>query len=192
MHVRTMPFSTPDKNLLQFIGMAVSALIAFVGLVLNYLNVSRAFARSGGQVFQVNRLTWQIDVVKEALSIVTIGSIAFAIVIQLGKMYQKRGKIASNFACFKKMAAKGARRVRQSFGGSDEVQLELPELQPPSAEPVLSLNRVGDTDRRRRLARLSMDRSEAASAGDEGAGDEVNPFRIGNPLNEVRRQTTSV
>ena len=191
-----MPFSTPDKNLLQFIGMAVSALIAFVGLVLNYLNVSRAFARSGGQVFQVNRLTWQIDVVKEALSIITIGGIVLAIVIQAVKMglkaYQKRGKIASNFVCFKEMAAKGARRVRQSFGGSDEVQLELPELQPPSAEPVLSLNRVGDTDRRRRLARLSMDRSEAASAGDEGAGDEVNPFRIGNPLNEVRRQTTSV
>ena len=184
-----MPFSTPDKNLLQFIGMAVSALIAFVGLVLNYLNVSRAFARSGGQVFQVNRLTWQIDVVKEALSIVTIGGIALAIVIQLGKMYQKRGKIASNFACFKNMAAKGARRVRQSFGGSTEVQFELPELQPPSAEPV---NCGGDTDRRRRLARLSMDRSEAASAGGEGAGEEDNPFRICNPLNEGCRQTASV
>ena len=195
-----MPFSTPVKNLLQFIGMTVSALIAFVGLVLNYLNVSRDYARSGGQVFQVKRLTWQIDVVKEVLSIITIGSIVLAIVIQAVKMglkaYQKRGKIASKFACFKNMAAKGARRVRQfssSFGGSTEVQLELPELQPSSAGTVPSLDRTDDSDRRGRLARLSMNRSEAVSAGGAGAvnmpGEEEQIALSGascrkNPLNE--------
>ena len=201
-----MPFSTPVKNLLQFIGMTVSALIAFVGLVLNYLNVSRDYARSGGQVFEVKRLTWQIDMVKEALSIITIGGIVLAIVIQAAKIglkaYQKRDKIASKFACFKNiacfknMAAKGARRVRQfssSFGGSTEVQLELPELQPSSAGTVPSLDRTDDSDRRGRLARLSMNRSEAVSAGGAGAvnmpGEEEQIALSGascrkNPLNE--------
>ena len=204
-----MPFSTPEKNLLQFIGMVVSALIAFVGLVLNYLNVSRDYARSGGQVFQVKRLTWQIDVVKGALSIITIGGIVLAIVIQAAKTglkaYQGRGKIASNFTSAKRMAASGVRRARRfssSFGGSTNVQLELPELQSSPAEPVPSLDRI---DRRGRLARLSMDASEAVSAGGAGAvnmpgegeqvissGGEDSAKCQRNPLNGVHVQPASV
>ena len=209
VHVRTMPFSTPEKNLLQFIGMAVSALIAFVGLVLNYLNVSRDYARLGGQVFQVKRLTWQIDVVKGALSIITIGGIVLAIVIQAAKTglkaYQGRSKIASNFTSAKRMAANGVRRARRfssSFGGSTNVQLELPELQSSPAEPVPSLDRI---DRRGRLARLSMDASEAVSAGGAGAvnmpgegeqvissGGEDNATCKRNPLNGVHVQPASM
>ena len=116
VHIRTMPFSTLTKNLLEFIGQAVSALIAFTGLVLNHLNVSLDLARSGGQVFEVERLTRQIETVKAVLSVITIGSIVVASILQTIKTalkaYEKRAKIARNLAAAKKVAEKGANRVR--------------------------------------------------------------------------------
>ena len=111
VHVRMMPFNTPAKNLIQFIGMAVSALIAFTGLVLNYLKVSQDKARLAGQVFQEMRLGWQSDAVRMALSVITIGSFAIAIVIQAIKMgariYKKGSKIA-------KKVRTGSKFVRRS------------------------------------------------------------------------------
>ena len=49
VHVRWQPFSTLKKNILQFIGINVTALIAFGGLVLNYLGASLLNARLEGQ-----------------------------------------------------------------------------------------------------------------------------------------------
>ena len=111
-----MPFSSLTKNVLEFIGQAVSALIAFTGLVLNHLNVSLDMARLGGQVFEVERLTRQIETVKTALSTITIGGIVVASILQTTKtalkMYEKRAKIARNLAAAKIVAEEGARRVR--------------------------------------------------------------------------------
>ena len=111
-----MPFSTLTKNLLEFVGQAVSALIAFTGLVLNHLNVSLDLARSGGQVFEVERLTRQIDTVKAVLSVITIGGIVVASILQTIKTalktYEKRAKIARNLVAAKKVAEEGASRVR--------------------------------------------------------------------------------
>jgi hypothetical protein len=106
-----MPFNTPAKNLIQFIGMAVSALIAFTGLVLNYLKVSQDKARLAGQVFQEMRLGWQSDAVRMALSVITIGSFVIAIVIQAIKMGAKIYKKGSKIA---KKVRTGSKFVRRS------------------------------------------------------------------------------
>jgi hypothetical protein len=79
--------------------------------VLNYLKVSQDKARLAGQVFQEMRLGWQSDAVRMALSVITIGSFAIAIVIQAIKMgariYKKGSKIA-------KKVRTGSKFVRRS------------------------------------------------------------------------------
>ena len=141
VHIRTMPFSTLTKNLLEFVGQAVSALIAFTGLVLNHLNVSLDMARLGGQVYEVERLTRQIEMVKAALSTITIGGIVVASIIQtiktVLKTYEKRAKIARNLAAAKKVAekvaGKGASRVRTA-GRTTMIKINK-RRPPPSSIP---------------------------------------------------------
>ena len=201
VHIWLVPFNTPEKNLLQFVGLALSALIAFAGLVLNYLTVSLNEARLAGQVFKAQRLEAQIDAVKMALSAITIGGVVIIGIIQAVKtgfkVYHKRDKIANTLAS-------GVRKVRavSRITNRNSADVELPEVQPSSVEPVPSLDRIDDIDRRERLARLSMNRSQAASAaggtGGAGAantpgegdpagspGGEFNEFCFENPLDSV-------
>ena len=213
MHIWLVPFNTPEKNLLQFVGLSMSALIAFAGLVLNYLNVSLDKAKLAGQLFKARRLMWQIDAVKLALSAITIGGFVVVGIIQAVKFYRKRGKIANTLAS-------GARKVRRMTriknrssagpGATPTSDVELQDLQQLPAVPVPSLELIEDIDRSDgRLARLSMDAasrsSEAVSAGGAGAaitqgggeqaalpGGGVNGFCFENPLNEEHAQTASV
>jgi hypothetical protein len=154
-----MPFSSLTKNVLEFIGQAVSALIAFTGLVLNHLNVSLDMARLGGQVFEVERLMRQIETVKAALSTITIGGIVVASILQTTKtalkMYEKRSKIARNLAAAKIVAEEGARRVRTA-GRTTMIQINNRRSVPRTLHalvPSLKLPR-GKADDDALLARL--------------------------------------
>ena len=137
-----MPFNTPAKNLIQFIGMAVSALIAFTGLVLNYLKVSQDNARLAGQVFQEMRLGWQSDAVRMALSVITIGSVAIAIVIQAIKMGVKIYRNGSKIAKKVRTVSKFVRRSNTRSTAMPSLELdgvELPERL-PAGNPGLFSN----------------------------------------------------
>ena len=129
VQLRTDPFSTPAKNLLQFIGTAVSALVAFFGLIINYLNVSRAYAKLAGQVEEAARLTWQIDAFKKTLAVITIGGIACAAIIQVYKLGRKRRKIGKKVASMKNKVVKGVRKFRQRISSASAApEVELPDM----------------------------------------------------------------
>ena len=183
VHIWTVPFNTPAKNLLQFVGLSFSTLIAFTGLVLNYLNVSRDKARLAGQVFEVRRLTSRINAVKGALSVIIISGVVITAVIQAVKtglkVYRNWGKITNTLASGARKCVGAMSRIKKRCSAGPRIpptlDMELPELpeeQPSSAEPVPSLDRVGDIDRRGRLARLAMNASEAA-ANTPGEGDRA-------------------
>ena len=184
VHIWTVPFNTPAKNLLQFVGLSFSTLIAFTGLVLNYLNVSRDKARLAGQVFEVRRLTSRINAVKGALSVIIIGGVVVTAIIQAVKtglkVYRNWGKITDTLASGARKVARTMSRIKNRCSAGPRIppilDMELPGLpeeQPSSVgEPVPSLDRVGDIDRRERLARLSMNASEAA-ANTPGEGDRA-------------------
>ena len=184
VHIWTVPFNTPAKNLLQFVGLSFSTLIAFTGLVLNYLNVSRDKARLAGQVFEVRRLTSHINAVKWALSVIIIGGLVVTGILQAVKtglkVYRNWGKITDTLASGARKVARTMSRIKNRCSAGPRIppilDMELPGLpeeQPSSVgEPVPSLDRVGDIDRRERLARLSMNASEAA-ANTPGEGDRA-------------------
>ena len=116
-------------------------------------------ARLGGQVFEVERLTRQIETVKAALSTITIGGIVVASILQTTKtalkMYEKRSKIARNLAAAKIVAEEGARRVRTA-GRTTMIQINNRRSVPRTLHalgPTLKLPR-GKADDDALLARL--------------------------------------
>ena len=102
-----MPFNSRTKNATQFVGLVISALVAFSGLVLNYLNSALEIARLS-RTGKEEGLKRDITNLKAALAAITLGSIALAILFAVIKTARKglkhRAAIAKKlcFCCRKK------------------------------------------------------------------------------------------
>ena len=138
VHVRWRPFSTTKKNVLQFIGINVTALIAFGGLVLNYLGSSLLNARFEGQGLKQQKLENQIEAFKTVVAAVTIGGIVLAVGIETASFvhgqYNKRYQTARNMSRLKsRVSTWKAGKRRTSSQNKQEPAAAAVEISPAGA-----------------------------------------------------------
>ena len=123
LHMRLLPYDTLDKNLIQFVGMAVSTLLTFCGIIINHTIAKIRVAEFAGEDYKVPGLKANLEFTKNFLAIVSIGGIILTVVIQVGKYaldaYVKRGGVTSELLKKLTCKKKGKQgRIRRSSLGS--------------------------------------------------------------------------
>ena len=166
-----MPFNSRTKNATQFVGLVISALVAFSGLVLNYLNSALEIARLS-RTGKEEGLKRDITNFKAALAAITLGSIALAILFAVIKTARKglkhRAAIAKKlcFCCRKKGRTHGRGSGRDGGdvdsdveGGGSRTGVRAVELGALSFNPLHARRGGG------RQGRGPRDRGVAKSKG---------------------------
>jgi hypothetical protein len=94
VQARIMPFDSEYKNQLQFIGLGLSANLAFAGLILNYLNANKDIERLRGRDDRAKAIDDQIDLFKEFTATIAFGGITLIAVLMGRKGWKSREKSA--------------------------------------------------------------------------------------------------
>ena len=125
MHARFMPFSNKWKNILQYVGLALSAGMSFAGLVINYLKEAQNNQMREGHKARAEMLTGQIEMFKHVTEVLTITSLFLVGMGALFKTWTKRKKVAKWLV--KKMRKVGNKLRTRMSSNSGTGDVELPE-----------------------------------------------------------------
>jgi hypothetical protein len=125
MHARFMPFSNKWKNILQYVGLALSAGMSFAGLVINYLKEAQNNQMREGHKARAEMLKGQIEMFKHVTEVLTITSLVLVGMGALFKTWTKRKKVSKWLV--KKMRKVGNKLRTHMSSNSGTGDVELPE-----------------------------------------------------------------
>ena len=183
VQARIMPFDSEYKNQLQFIGLGLSANLAFAGLILNYLNANKDIERLRGRDDRAKDIDDQIDLFKEFTATIAFGGIALIVVLMGRKGWKSREKSAR---LLKKLQKKAliARTAAGNFA-RERVSIGRRKTRTPSREmSANNAEREGDIDQQVQGRERGWSANPFMEAGIEMA-EIVEPNTVPVPVNAL-------